>query len=154
MALNIVYGRSGTGKSEYLYNKICENIGKTKSFLIVPEQSNLSAERRLFNISNIDSLIDIEVLTLSRMAHRVNSAILGNRPILSKAARSMIIYDILSRNKGNLNFLGKSSKNIETVQKFITEFKNHNVSPEMLSVKTNNNYLDLKIEDARLLFTE
>ena len=154
MALNIVYGRSGTGKSEYLYNKICENIGKTKSFLIVPEQSNLSAERRLFNISNIDSLIDIEVLTLSRMAHRVNSAILGNRPILSKAARNMIIYDILSRNKGNLNFLGKSSKNIETVQKFITEFKNHNVSPEMLSVKTNNNYLDLKIEDARLLFTE
>ena len=57
MALNIVYGRSGTGKSEYLYNKICENIGKTKSFLIVPEQSNLSAERRLFNISNIDSSI-------------------------------------------------------------------------------------------------
>ncbi|MCR5186469.1 MAG: exodeoxyribonuclease V subunit gamma [Clostridia bacterium] len=154
MALNIIYGRSGTGKSEYLYNKICDNIGKTRNFLIVPEQSNLSAERRLFNTSKIDSIIDTEVLTLSRMAHRVNSAILGNRPILSKAARSMIIYDILSRNKGNLNFLGKSNKNIETVQKFITEFKNHNISTEMLSLKTNNNYLDLKLEDARLLFTE
>ena len=155
MALNIIYGRSGTGKSEYVYNKISEYIGKQKNFLIVPEQSNLSAERRLFDISEVDSIIDTEVLTLSRMAHRVNSAILGNRPILSKAAKNMIIYDILSRNKGNLNFLGKSNKNIETVQKLFTEFKKHNIDSEKLSlIKTDNNYLDLKIEDARLLFSE
>ena len=36
MKLNIVYGRSGTGKSEYIYEDISKKIGKNKIFLIVP----------------------------------------------------------------------------------------------------------------------
>ena len=36
MNLKLVYGRSGSGKSEYIYKDICEKIGKEKIFLVVP----------------------------------------------------------------------------------------------------------------------
>ena len=68
MKLKIVYGRSGTGKSKYIYDSISKNLGNKKIYLIVPEQCNLSAERKLFEVLNKKSLIDVEVLTLSRMA--------------------------------------------------------------------------------------
>lgn len=54
MKLNLVYGRSGTGKSEYIYRDITKKIGTEKIFIIVPEQCNLSAENKLFEISRKD----------------------------------------------------------------------------------------------------
>ena len=51
MQLNVVYGRSGTGKSEYIHKDIASKIGTKKIYLIVPEQCNLSAEKKLFEIS-------------------------------------------------------------------------------------------------------
>ena len=104
MEFNLVYGRCGTGKSEYIYKKIAENIGKEKIYLIVPEQANLSAERKLFEITGKESLIDVEVLTLSRMAYRVNNT---KELHLSKAGKNIIIYDLLDIEKENLKFLGK-----------------------------------------------
>ena len=90
MKLKIVYGRSGTGKSEYIYNDIKNNLGKNNIYLIVPEQCNLSAEKKLFNILNIDSLINVEVLTLSRMAYRVSNEIGGLQNHLSKVGKDML----------------------------------------------------------------
>ena len=110
MNLKLVYGRSGSGKSEYIYKDICEKIGKEKIFLVVPEQCNLSAEKKLFEISQKSSLIDVEVLTLSRMAYRVSNEIGGKISHLSKVGRDMLIFDLLLKEKNHLNFLGKSEK--------------------------------------------
>ena len=115
MKLNLVYGRSGSGKSEYIYKKITEIIGKEKIFLIVPEQCNLSAEKKLFEFSKKNSLIDVEVLTLSRMAFRVLTECGNSINHLSKAGKNMIIYDLLTKEKKNLNFLGKYSFKIREI---------------------------------------
>ena len=77
MKLNLIYGRSGTGKSEYIYEDIKKNINSRKIFLIVPEQCNLSAERKLFEKLKVNCLINVEVLTLSRMAYRVANEVGG-----------------------------------------------------------------------------
>ena len=107
MKLNLVYGRAGVGKSRYIYDSIKENYGKNKIYLIVPEQFNLTAEKNLFDVLEKDALIDTEVLTLSRMAYRVSSEIEGKEDIkLSKAGKSMIIYDILSKEQSKLQSLG------------------------------------------------
>ena len=65
MKLNIIYGRSGTGKSTYIYNDIKSKLDlisnyNEKIFLIVPEQCNLSTERKLFEITGKNSLINVE----------------------------------------------------------------------------------------------
>ena len=69
--LEIIYGKSGTGKSQKLYNDIKENLSNENIFLIVPEQSNLSAEQNLIKALEVDSLMNCQVLTLSRLAFRI-----------------------------------------------------------------------------------
>ena len=71
--LNVIYGRSGTGKSEYLYRDIDQKISRFKNiFVIVPEQSNLISEKKFFEITGRKAMLNVEVLTLSRMAYRVD----------------------------------------------------------------------------------
>lgn len=153
MSLNLIYGRSGTGKSEYIYKKISESIGKEKIFLIVPEQCNLSAEKKIFEISKRTSLIDVEVLTMSRMAFRVLNECGNSSNHLSKVGKNMLIYDLLTKEKRNLNFLGKSEKNIDIVDRMFTELKKHCVLVDDLkNIKTEDAYTNLKIKDIELLY--
>ena len=153
MKLNVIYGRSGSGKSEYIYKDISEKMQNNQVFLIVPEQCNLSAEKKLFDISRKTSLIKAEVLTMSRMAYRVLNEVGENISHLSKTGKDMLIFDLLNKEKNNLRFLGKSEKNIEIVNRMFTEFKKHNISLDMLlDVKTENEYTNLKVKDITNLF--
>ena len=48
MGLRIVYGRAGTGKSNYCFNEISNRINKEKNiFIITPEQFSFTAEKKL-----------------------------------------------------------------------------------------------------------
>ena len=153
MKLNIVYGRSGTGKSKYIYENIKNKLGSNKIFLIVPEQCNLSAEKKLFEIIDKNSLIDAEILTLSRMAYRVSNEIGGIKNHLSKVGKDMLIFDLISKEKNNLNFLGKSEKNIDIVNRMFTEFKKHGIFVDDLkNVNIEDNYTSLKLKDITLLY--
>lgn len=149
MKLNLIYGRSGTGKSEYIYEDIKKNINSRKIFLIVPEQCNLSAERKLFEKLKVNCLINVEVLTLSRMAYRVANEVGGeNLNHLSKVGKDMLIFDLISKEKSKLNFLGKSEKNIDIVNRLFTELKKHKVTLEDLkTVNINDEYVSLKLKD-------
>ena len=153
MKLNIIYGRSGTGKSKYIYESIKNKLGSNKIFLIVPEQCNLSAEKKLFEVIDKNSLIDAEILTLSRMAYRVLNEVGGEYNHLSKAGKDMLIFDLLSKEKNNLNFLGKTEKNIDIVNRMFTEFKKHGISVNDLEVANiEDSYTSLKLKDITLLY--
>lgn len=154
MEFKIIYGRSGTGKTTYIFNQIKEKIKqKNKIYIIVPEQMSFVAEQHLLNTIDTNSSINAEVLTLSRMADRVISETIGNlQTHLSKIGKSMIIYDALDNQKDKMNFLKSSDKNLELVQRTITEFKKHNVDKENLSKAINNledKYLQLKLSDIK-----
>lgn len=154
MEFKIVYGRSGTGKTTYIFNQIKEKIKqKNKIYIIVPEQISFAAEQHLLNTIDTNSSINAEVLTLSRMADRVISETIGElQTHLSKVGKSMIIYDVLDKQKDKMNFLKSSDKNLELVQRTITEFKKHNVDKERLSDTINNlndKYLQLKLSDIK-----
>ena len=152
--LNLIYGKSGTGKSQWMYHDIDQKIDNFQNiFIVVPEQSNLTCEKRFFEITGRKSLFNVEVLTLSRMAYRVSNEIGEVTSALSKVGKSMLIYDLLSKNKKNLNFLGKSERNIEIVNNMFTEFKKHNISTEMLkNVTLEDKYTTLKLNDIQYLY--
>lgn len=77
MSLRLIYGRSGTGKSSYLYEEIKNIIDdKNKIYIITPEQFSFTAERKLMDTLKEGAVINAEVLTFGRMAYRV---IRGNR---------------------------------------------------------------------------
>ena len=152
--LEIIYGKSGTGKSQKLYNDIKKNLSNEKIFLIVPEQSNLSAEQNLIKALEVDSLMNCQVLTLSRLAFRIlEEQEREKRQTLMKSGKAMIIYDILKKEEKNLKFLGKSDKNIDILINMITELKKHNISEKSLDeIEISDNYTKLKLEDVKLIY--
>lgn len=153
MEFRILYGRSGSGKTTYIFNEIKERIYKNnKIFIVVPEQFSFSAERHLLETIDSNSSINAEVLTLSRMADRVISDVIGNsRVTLTKVGKSMIVYDCLDKLKDKLNFLKNSDKNLDVASRMITEFKKHNVKTEDLervSANMEDKHLQLKLDDS------
>lgn len=152
--LKIIYGKSGTGKSRKIYDDIKENLSNEKIFLIVPEQSNLSAEQNLIKALNVNALMNCQVLTLSRMAFRIlEEQAREKRQTLTKSGKAMIIYDILKKEEKNLRFLGKSDKNVDIVINMITELKKHNITEKSLEeIEIQDNYLKLKLEDIKLIY--
>lgn len=165
MSLQIIYGRSGCGKTQYIFNEISKNIDNgRKKYIITPEQFSFSAEKELLRSLEDEeqnsAVINAEVLTFARMAHRVSSEVGGsNKTVLSNCGKSMLIYSILSNKKNNLKFLGKSDSNIDMVMTQITELKKHGVTLENLKtlmeqVGKNDLYLENKLQDIYTVYSK
>ena len=72
MSVKIIYGRSGSGKTEYIYNSILKNIdGDKRQYIITPEQFSYTAEKRLIDSLEEGATTKVEVLSFERMAYRV-----------------------------------------------------------------------------------
>ena len=72
MGLKIIYGKPGSGKSEYCFNEISKLVNKEKKiYIITPEQFSFTAEKKLMDSLNSNAVMNAEVITLSRMAYRV-----------------------------------------------------------------------------------
>lgn len=158
MSLRLIYGKSGSGKSEYCFKEIAKNINKEKIYLIVPNQMALMAEKKLMEITNNVSLINTEVITFNRMAFRVRNETGGAKKTnLSKSGKAMLLYDILCKQKESLNFLGKSAENVDIIGNSITEFKKHRIDINKLKEECNNTkdmYLKLKLSDMIKMYEE
>ena len=157
MGLRIIYGKPGSGKSEYIFQEIAKLIEKEqKIYIITPEQFSFTAERKLMEAISSKAILNAEVITLSRMAYRVLGEVGGtDKTNLSKCGKAMLVYSVLNNNKKNLKFLGKSDENIELSIRTITEFKKHGISIESLKEeieKTEDNYLKTKLQDMLLIY--
>lgn len=157
MSLRFIYGRTGTGKSQFCFNEIKERINKEdKIYIITPEQFSFTGEQKLLNSLETEAVINAEVLTFNRMAYRVMSEVGGlTKTNLSKSGKAMLIYNILSKSKNELTFLNKSDENIEITRTTIKEFKKHNVTVDNIKdvlKSTENQYLKYKLKDIYILY--
>ena len=159
MGLRIVYGRAGSGKSEFIYNEIDKKLKhkeNCKMYIITPEQFSFTAEQKL--MENRKSIINAEVITFNRLAYRISNEI--GRDIhtnLSKCGKAMMIYSILQSKKNELIFLNKSEENIDLCLRTISEFKKHGIKIEKLkeeNEKIRNKYLKNKLNDMILIYEE
>ena len=152
MGLKIVYGKSGTGKTEYCFKEVKNKINENKKiYIITPEQFSFTAERKLMDTIDTKAITNTEVITFNRMAYRILNEVGGSTQItLSNCGKSMLIYSVLHKNKKSLNFLNKSDENIEVVANAITELKKHNVTLADLEEELENiddEYLKRKLTD-------
>ncbi len=157
MSLRIIYGRAGTGKSEYCYREIAKKIKeKNKILIITPEQFSFTAEKKLMEAIDTQAVLNAEVITFSRMAYRIINETGGKTETnLSKCGKAMLIYSILNNNKKELKFLGKTDENVEMAETAITEFKKHGIKVETLKQeieKQKDIYLKNKIQDMYIIY--
>lgn len=159
MCFRIIYGKSGTGKSEYIFNEIKQKInGENKIYIITPEQFSFTAEKKLMEKIGTGAVFNAEVLTFNRMAYRIMNEIGGATKVnLSSCGKSMLIYNILTAQKGKLKFLGKSEENIELISTQITEFKKHGITVQDFENSVNSikdKYLQSKMNDMLIVYKE
>ena len=159
MGLQFVYGRAGTGKSNFCYQEIKENINnKNKIYIITPEQYSYMAEKKLLQIIEKQAILNAEVLTFERMADRINAEVEGkSNKQITKSSKAMLVYKILQDKKNDFTFLGNSNENLNLAIKTITEFKKHGVKIESINKNINNIddiSLKLKLQDMRTVYIE
>ena len=118
-----VFGRSGYGKSEHLYEKIEETIEKNPGrrfdiFLIVPEQHTLSAERKLMSRFGNSANLRAEAISFERMVNRVSRKTGGmiydyadsttKKLVMNKTLRTLEpALDIYSKVAGSVDFVDR-----------------------------------------------
>ena len=82
MSMRLIYGRAGTGKSEFIFNEIKSKLQDNlvqKIYIIVPEQFSYATEKRLLDKLNEKSSIKAEVISFKRLAHRVYTEVRWNK---------------------------------------------------------------------------
>lgn len=159
MNLKIIYGKAGTGKSEYCFKKIAELIKKEQRdniIIITPEQFSFTSEKKLMETIETKAVLNAEVVTFKRMAYRVINEIGAKQKVgLTKCGRAMLLYSILEKQKNNLKLLGRTKENVEIAITAINEFKQHGITNEQLEVEMQNTedlYLKTKLQDMNLIY--
>lgn len=82
MSMRLIYGRAGTGKSEFILREIKENLQNNltqKIYIIVPEQFSYATEKRLLETLDAEAVVNAEVISFKRLAHRVFSEVRRNK---------------------------------------------------------------------------
>ena len=166
MGLRIIYGKAGSGKSEFCFSEISKLLDTQENILIItPEQFSFTAEKKLMQVAKKNAVTNAEVITLSRMAYRVMQEV-GNddvsnlsnnveKKMLSKPAKAMLIHSIIDKNKNELKFLGKSDENVDLSMQAITEFKKHKITTNLLEDTINeleDEYLKVKLKDMKIIY--
>ncbi len=153
--LNIFYGRENIDKDQFIFDRIS---GRT--LLLVPDQFTLQAERNAFRYLGVRGLMEVEIISPSRLGLRVLREVGGEKiSRLDRYGRHMLLSKIIAEEKNDLQvFRGLESKSsfIELVNNLISEMKQYNTPPEalpdILNSLTEDSLLYKKLQDVQAIY--
>lgn len=163
MSLQFIFGNSGSGKSHYLYKKVIEASMENpqKNYIVlVPEQFTMQTQKDLVLMHPNKGIMNIDVLSFGRLAHRVFEEVGGNtRTVLDDEGKNLILRKIagdyeqeLVVLKGNLKKLGYISE----VKSVISEFTQYDIGSKelerMISETDEGTYLYYKLQDIKKIY--
>lgn len=164
MGIRFIYGRAGTGKSQFCLEQVGKKINNDKNnklIILVPDQYTFQSEKKLLEVVGEKSLLRAEVLSFKRMANRVFDKCGGRtESVIKDSGKNMLIYKLLKEGGDELKYFNKISKKqgfIGIVSKTITEFKKYNISEEILEEKEiniENVELKEKIKDLSIIYKQ
>ena len=155
--LKIYSGRENIDKEKFIY----ENI-KGETFVIVPDQYTLAAERQALKYMKEDCLFDVEIVSINRLGSRIlREKGYENLSLINKYGRFMLLSKIISDNSEKFEIFKNSvnkSTFIEMVNDFISSFKQYDCTAEDLKILTENEcgseILRTKLSELSLILQE
>ena len=139
MSLQFIMGPSGSGKSHYLYEwVITESMAHPdKNYIVlVPEQFTMQTQKDLVMASPKKGILNIEVLSFNRLAHRVfEETGESNRIVLSEVGKNFVIRKVAGDNEEKLKLLGGNLKKmgyVSEMKSIISEFTQYDIDTETL----------------------
>ena len=139
MSLQFIFGNSGSGKSRYLYEQViagaCENPNRNY-IVLVPEQFTMQTQKELVRLHPRHGIMNIDILSFGRLAHRIFEEVGGNRRIvLDDIGKSLLLRKAAGDMEGELKVLGSNIRRlgyISEVKSVISEFTQYDVGAEEL----------------------
>ena len=165
MGFTLVIGRSGAGKTEWMYQKLLEVAEKNPQktvLVVVPEQFSLAAMQDILFRSPTKSMSNIEVLSFMRLSYRVFEELgVETGELLSDIGKSLILKRILERVGKELRVFAAGQKKagfLDELKSLLSEFYLYHMTPatleEMAEKTSDNPLLKRKLLDLALLFSE
>lgn len=160
--LHIYYGRENLDKDKFMFDRIAGELSPEhqKILLLVPDQFTLQAERNAFACLCVEGLMDVEVMSQSRLGYKVLSEVGGSSRVpVDKYGRHMLLTKILAEENDRLEaFRGMDRKTsfIEMTNNLISEMKQFNASPgdilEILRETEETSILHRKLKDIHRIY--
>ncbi|MEW9121254.1 MAG: helicase-exonuclease AddAB subunit AddB [Thermotaleaceae bacterium] len=135
MGVKYILGRAGSGKSHFILEDIKKALEETEDqlILIVPDQFTLQAERDLVEKMKLPGIMRIEVLSFTRLAHRVFSEVGGiTRTHINDQGKQMVIRKIIDESEKDLNIYKKGAQQegfVSKLSELLCELKQQDISP-------------------------
>ena len=163
MSLQLVIGRSGSGKSYHLYREIIEKSIHNDSanyFVIVPEQFTLQTQKDIVLMHPNGGTMNIDILSFMRLAYRIFDEVGGNdSPVLEDTGKTMVLRKIVARKRKELELFNHEVQKrgfIDELKSLISEFYQYSISIPMLehmqAVAANKPLLNGKLHDIIIIY--
>ena len=158
--IRILYGKVGTGKSTRIMEMIKKDCSeKKRSYLIVPEQKNLIAERQLASSTEPSCQLYTEATNFTRLANSVFRTVGGlNYNYVTKSGKSLIMYRALCEVRQSLKSYsiakGRERGAVKAFLDAVGELKTYGVTAEdvlFVSDKIENEKLSARLKDLSLV---
>ena len=95
MALTLVTGGAGSGKTEYIYKKIIDwsiKEPERQFFVIVPEQATMQAQKDIVRLHPHHGTMNIDMVSFERLAYRIFSELSMPQPeVLDDTGKTMVL---------------------------------------------------------------
>ena len=171
MSYSFCFGPSGSGKSHYLRKMIIERAGKslsslgkdrTKYIVIVPEQYSMQTQHELIDEDPRHVLMNVDVLSFGRLAHRVFSETgEDRRAVLDDIGKSLLLRRAASGCFSDLQILRRgihSPGMIDEIKSVLSEFMQYGIGLEQIeemavfAEANKRNALSARLRDIKKLY--
>ena len=140
MSLQFIFGNSGSGKSDFLYDSVLKQAKENKEqqfLIIVPEQFTMQTQRELVERQKQHVIMNVDVLSFARLAYRVFDD-LGkqNVVVLEETGKNLVLRKVAEQKKAELNVLGANMNKmgyVGEVKSLISELMQYNIRPDALA---------------------
>lgn len=163
MALQFVFGGSGSGKSTYVYEQIIRQSMQEEGqnfFILVPDQFTMQTQMDLVTRHPRGGIMNIDVLSFGRLAHRIMEEAGGSLvPVLDDTGKSLVLRKVAGKVQDQVPVLGSHLKKpgyIHEIKSAISEFMQYGIGEkeieEMLNFSQKRGSLYGKLKDLRVLY--
>lgn len=170
MALQMIIGRSGSGKSQYILEQVAQTIQGDPFgepiIIIVPEQMSFQTEYQLLTQYQVHGSFRAQVYSFTRLAWRVFQETGGlARELVSPMGIQMLLRKIVEEKKGELRAFQRAATQAgfyEQLARMITELKRYLYTPSQVGewlpllqpTQSGEGMLADKLHDLHLIYTE
>ncbi len=163
MSLRFYIGASGSGKSTKIYEDVTGWAGqhpRTNYLILVPDQFTMQTQMDLVMTSKEKGIRNIDVLSFSRLAHRIFDEVGGDdRPVLDDTGKSLVLRRIAANLEKEVPMIGGNLKKmgyIHEVKSAISEFMQYGIGlkelKELTEYAREQGALYAKLKDLQVLY--